>query len=41
MSDVALKNDVKTLPFKVKDISLADWGRKEIKLRVIEKLPAS
>ena len=36
MSDVALKNDVKTLPFKVKDISLADWGRKEIKLAEAE-----
>jgi hypothetical protein len=36
MSDVALKNDVKKLPFKVKDISLADWGRKEIKLAEAE-----
>jgi adenosylhomocysteinase len=36
MSDVALKNDVKTLPFKVKDISLADWGRKEMKLAEAE-----
>ena len=36
MSDVAVKNDVKTLPFKVKDISLADWGRKEIKLAEAE-----
>jgi len=36
MSDVALKNDVKTLPFKVKDISLAEWGRKEMKLAEAE-----
>jgi adenosylhomocysteinase len=36
MSDVAVKNDVKTLPFKVKDISLAEWGRKEIKLAEAE-----
>ena len=36
MSDVAVKNDVKTLPFKVKDVSLADWGRKEIKLAEAE-----
>ena len=36
MSDVEIKNDVKTLPFKVKDISLADWGRKEIKLAEAE-----
>ena len=36
MSDIALKNDVKTLPFKVKDISLAAWGRKEIKLAEAE-----
>jgi len=36
MSDVAIKNDVKILPFKVKDISLAEWGRKEIKLAEAE-----
>jgi adenosylhomocysteinase len=36
MSDVAIKNDVKTLPFKVKDISLAEWGRKEINLAEAE-----
>ena len=36
MSDVAVKNDVKILPFKVKDISLAEWGRKEIKLAEAE-----
>lgn len=28
--------DAKKLPYKVKDISLADWGRKEIKLAEIE-----
>ncbi|PJA98077.1 MAG: adenosylhomocysteinase, partial [Ignavibacteriales bacterium CG_4_9_14_3_um_filter_30_11] len=27
-----MNNDVKTLKYKVKDISLAEWGRKEIKL---------
>ena len=26
----------KTLPFKVKDITLADWGRKEIQLAEAE-----
>jgi len=31
MSEV-MNNDVKTLKYKVKDISLAEWGRKEIKL---------
>jgi adenosylhomocysteinase len=36
MSDFAVKNDVKILPFKVKDISLAEWGRKEIKLAEAE-----
>lgn len=36
MSDVAIKNDVKILPFKVKDISLAEWGRKEIILAEAE-----
>ncbi|NNJ52884.1 MAG: adenosylhomocysteinase, partial [Ignavibacteriaceae bacterium] len=36
MSEVAIKDDVKKLPFKVKDISLADWGRKEIKLAEAE-----
>lgn len=36
MSDVAIKNDKKILPFKVKDISLAEWGRKEIKLAEAE-----
>ena len=36
MSEAVVKNDVKKLPFKVKDISLADWGRKEIKLAEAE-----
>jgi adenosylhomocysteinase len=36
MSDVAIKNDVKILPFKVKDISLAEWGRKEMNLAEAE-----
>ena len=36
MDDTTIKNDVKSIPFKVKDISLADWGRKEIKLAEAE-----
>jgi adenosylhomocysteinase len=36
MSDIAMKNDVKVLPFKVKDISLAEWGRKEMNLAEAE-----
>ncbi len=36
MSQVELKNDVQKLPYKVKDISLAEWGRKEIKLAEAE-----
>ncbi len=36
MSDIAIKNDVKILPYKVKDISLAEWGRKEIYLAEAE-----
>ena len=28
MSEIGVKSDVKKLPYKVKDISLADWGRK-------------
>ena len=36
MSDVAIKNDVKILPYKVKDISLAEWGRKEMMLAEAE-----
>ena len=36
MSEAVVKNDVKKLPYKVKDISLAAWGRKEIKLAEAE-----
>lgn len=36
MSETMAKNNVKTLPYKVKDISLADWGRKEIRLAEAE-----
>ena len=36
MSDIAIKNDVKILPYKVKDISLAEWGRKEMNLAEAE-----
>jgi len=36
MAQVEIKSDVKKLRFKVKDISLADWGRKEIKLAEAE-----
>jgi adenosylhomocysteinase len=36
MAQVELKNNVEKLPYKVKDISLADWGRKEIKLAETE-----
>jgi len=36
MSQVELKNDVQKLSYKVKDISLAEWGRKEIKLAEAE-----
>ena len=36
MSQVEIKNDVGKLPYKVKDISLAEWGRKEIKLAEAE-----
>jgi adenosylhomocysteinase len=36
MAQVDLKNDVDKLPYKVKDISLAEWGRKEIKLAEAE-----
>jgi adenosylhomocysteinase len=35
MAQVEMKSDVK-LPYKVKDISLAEWGRKEIKLAEAE-----
>ncbi len=36
MSDVTTKKDAEVLPYKVKDISLAEWGRKEIKLAEAE-----
>ena len=36
MSEAVVKNDVKKLLYKVKDISLSDWGRKEIKLAEAE-----
>jgi len=36
MSETMAKNDLKTLTYKVKDISLADWGRKEIILAEAE-----
>jgi adenosylhomocysteinase len=36
MSELNVKNDVKFIPYKVKDLSLADWGRKEIKLAEAE-----
>jgi adenosylhomocysteinase len=36
MSQVVDKNDVEVLPYKVKDISLAEWGRKEINLAEAE-----
>ena len=36
MSQVEIKNEVGKLPYKVKDISLAEWGRKEIKLAEAE-----
>jgi adenosylhomocysteinase len=36
MTQVLEKTDVKKLPYKVKDISLAEWGRKEIKLAEAE-----
>jgi adenosylhomocysteinase len=36
MTQVLEKPDVKKLPYKVKDISLAEWGRKEIKLAEAE-----
>ena len=36
MTNVLAKNTVKYLPYKVKDISLADWGRKEIILAEAE-----
>ncbi len=36
MSQVLDNKDTKKLPYKVKDISLAEWGRKEIKLAEAE-----
>ena len=36
MSEINVNNDVKFIPYKVKDLSLADWGRKEIKLAEAE-----
>jgi len=36
MSSTITNNNVKNLPYKVKDISLAAWGRKEIKLAEAE-----
>ncbi len=30
MSEAEVKNGVETLPYKIKDISLAEWGRKEL-----------
>src|SRR4030066_214686 len=36
MTQVLEKTDVKKLRYKVKDISLAEWGRKEIKLAEAE-----
>jgi adenosylhomocysteinase len=36
MSEVTVKKGIEHLPYKVKDISLADWGRKEIKLAEAE-----
>ncbi len=36
MSQTEINKDNKIVPFKVKDISLADWGRKEIKLAEAE-----
>jgi len=36
MSQVGVKPDISKLKYKVKDISLAEWGRKEIKLAEAE-----
>ena len=36
MSEVSTKKDTEFLPYKVKDISLAEWGRKEMKLAEAE-----
>jgi len=32
MSDVHMKEEIDRLPYKIKDINLADWGRKELVL---------
>ena len=32
MNDVEMKTEVERLPYKIKDINLADWGRKELDL---------
>ena len=34
--ELAKKKNIEQLPYKVKDISLSDWGRKEIKLAEAE-----
>ncbi len=36
MSQVEDKKETEKIPYKVKDISLSDWGRKEIKLAEAE-----
>jgi adenosylhomocysteinase len=36
MSEINVKNDIKFIPYKVKDLSLSEWGRKEIKLAEAE-----
>jgi len=36
MSETVVNNDVTYIPYKVKDISLAEWGRKEITLAEAE-----
>jgi adenosylhomocysteinase len=36
MSGATIKKDTDFIPFKVKDLSLAEWGRKEIKLAEAE-----
>lgn len=36
MSEVTIKKDTEFIPYKVKDISLAEWGRKEIRLAEAE-----
>ena len=36
MSELVVEKSVDKLPYKVKDISLAEWGRKEMKLAEVE-----